>query len=197
VIEEVAPANLCRGVPEEEVLWIWGEGFAPFDPERPFDGVQVALVETGSASESWMPWISEAAGALLVMVSDSPFPARFDPPRQFDVKVINPDGQAAVQPAALTAHESISLTGVSPTSAPAGSTVALTLTGNGFYGRVRLQIGSDVTPRAEVTPATRTTATADLELPADLPPGTYQLTIENAGGCEDTLDLAFEVLAAE
>lgn len=85
---------------------------------------------------------------------------------------------------------------LTPTQATAGSTVSLTLTGAGFYGPLTVAIGSDEIDSAEATPTSPTSATAELELDADLTPGVYQMTLGNAGGCADTLDLAFEVLPA-
>ncbi len=197
----VRPEAICRVDGGHHMyIEVAGEGFAPTFLDDPEGSLDLAFEQVDGSLEV-EPRLGEFFTAsptrLVVRFPVSGFLASTAPPMIFDVRVTNPDGQKDVLPTGLTLYSDVRLSNITPAtpaSGTAGSTVNLTLTGSGFYDYLLVRLGDELVSTF-ATVESPTTATVELDLHDDLAPGMYSITIENLGGCSDTVDLAFEVLA--
>jgi hypothetical protein len=127
----------------------------------------------------------------LVFQNGEAAPAANEPPRLFEARVVNPDDQFAIHEGTFAIHSPFGFGPISPTTASRSSPVTMNLAGSGFYGPMRVIIETQVpsfASQVEVTSPTTATATFDL---SGASPGTYAVTMRNAGGCSYTMVSAF------
>lgn len=181
VIERITPDALCtQGAVN---ISIFGENFAPDSRVRFID----------SGGDAMLPRASIGNETSLVTVFNLGQPVNGNPPEAYDVEVESPDGQVATLPAALTSYPELWFTTVSPTHAPAGAPVRITLTGGGFYDQITVELGVQAVRSAYVENLTSaTSASFELDL-TGVAPGSYPLSVRNRAGCELARDFAFTV----
>lgn len=180
-IERIAPVALCTQ--GSIYVTLLGEGFVT--------GSRVRFVDGGGDATQWLPAIGNAT-SLVASYSDGQ-PVSDRPPDVYDVEVELPDGQLASLPDALTSYGDIWYSAVSPSHAPGGSSVTITLTGGGFRDRVSVELGVQA---ARTTLVENLTSATSLRFDLDLTgvaPGAYPLVVRNPGGCEFARDFAFTV----
>ncbi len=113
------------------------------------------------------------------------------PPGTYDLTVTNPDGQSDTLPAAYTAlGPPPSVFSITPNQGVNTDPVPVTIQGSNFFGTPTAALDGVSIAIFTASPDTLTG-----EVPAGIPPGTYDLTVTNPDGQSDTLAAAYTVLA--
>lgn len=122
------------------------------------------------------------------------------PSQRYNLVVTNPDGKKGMRrnyPYVYSAAPSISSS--TPSSGLQGATVAITyLRGNYFQpgATAVYHLGSTVIPLTGVTVHNATRISGTLAIPADAPPGYYNITVTNVDGRNYTRGTRFRVLSS-
>ena len=99
----------------------------------------------------------------------------------YDLKVTNPDAQYAIRENAFTVKNPVAtVESISPSSMTNDSTQGVTIVGTNFRTGVTVKIGTTACTGVsldDTTPSTKLTCT----VPADIAPGTYDVTVTNVG----------------
>lgn len=195
MITTVEPREICPlGDNAPDFVFVHGSGFVVRDDHTVASSVQ--LWRNGHLDVKKQPMLEpdlEGRTLTLAFVSGESAQADGEPPAVFEVRVVNPDGKSATLDGTFSIHSSFGFTTINPISASSGSLVTMTLTGRGFYGPMRVVLEAQLAKFAtDVQVLSPTSVTAQLDL-ASVPPGTYAVTMRNAGGCGFTRVSAFTV----
>jgi len=188
-VTSATPASVCTAS-GDTVVTIEGEGFLIVDgaiPTLTLGGEAFPILPaslSGCVDLGAPGMAAESCQAFQVLV-----PAGTLSEGDVPVGVTNPapSGCGAVQTDVFFSVPVPVLTSVAPTSFCTDTEDALTLTGSNFSPASTVFLTGEAgdTHHAAVTfvDATELVAT----FPADIPPGVYDITVENAAGCADTL----------
>ncbi|MBA3465375.1 MAG: hypothetical protein H0T46_35920 [Deltaproteobacteria bacterium] len=192
VITAIEPEAICSN--DRVFVGIRGDGFI-VDDDHTVKSV-VELWRNGRRDAAKIPMLEpdRDGGSMTLLFQNGELgPASSEPPVVFEVRVVNPDGQYAIHQNSFSIHTNMGFGPISPTTASAGSVVTMGLAGNGFYGPLQVMIETMVpTFATEVRVTSPTTATATIDL-SGVDPGTYAVTVRNAGRCSYTRVSAFTV----
>jgi len=114
----------------------------------------------------------------------------------YDLKVTNPDAQSATKTSAFTVKYPVpTVTSISPDSMTNDASQTVTIIGTNFRTGATVKIGTTSASAVNLdgtTPETKLTCS----VPADITPGTYDVSVTNVGTEAGTLSDGFEVTAA-
>ncbi len=203
-ISSVAPPIVCTAQAPTTIT-ITGTGFSPAVRDALTDHASVLMPQiflTAGGVETQVPasGVSLPAGSTAGTQLAAVIPANLvgpgtagNPDVSYDVHVVNPNGNEDVLANALLVVPPPDLLSVAPVAGPRGTTVTVTLTGAGF--RPGMSVRLESTPPVNGTSlviVSPTSARVDFDL-ANVPLGTYAITVTNPEGCLDTLPAAFTV----
>jgi len=194
VVSAVVPDAVCTAAGDATVT-IMGDGFLVVDGVVP----EVTLAETPYAVVAGSVDGCTALAAPGVTVSSCTqlavvVPSGALPEGDVPVSVTNPapSGCGTTATGVFFSVPVPVVTGVDPTEFCSDTGDSLTVTGESFSpaSQVYLTGGGE---RYDATVAFSSATSLEASFPPDIPPGTYDLTVENAAGCSDTLVAAVKV----
>ncbi len=202
IVQSVSPAVICTAQ-FDNTITLTGSGFSPVVQDGLTSAPSVLMPRVflvdGAGVEVEIPpagvSLPDTTGTLLDVIVPMGLvgPTTPGPAQVYDVRVVNPNGREGLLAGALTVVPPPDLVAVDPTSGAVGTTVTVTLTGDGFLPGMTVTLDANPAVNgANVVVASPTGATADFDL-TGVAPGTYDVTVTNADGCSDTLPGAFTV----